>query len=355
MKLNKIVLVNFKNHTLFKEESLEDVVAVSGLNGKGKTNILDAINLLCLGKPYFAGTDVQCIKNDELEAGVIASLLKEEEQIALKVKLKRGSRKRIEQNGVLKSRLQDYIGQFIAVTIAPQDIELIYGANQVRRSFIDRILSQTNKPYLEAISAYKKLLEHRNSLLKEEVVNLDLLGVLDEQIAPLCKKIFDNREAFAKKFSEDFKEQYYVLSGKEENASLSYISQLANYSYQELVVQNRTKDLAVKRSFSGIHKDEIELELDGLSLKKFGSQGQIKSALISIKLAEYNYLSKSKQLKPLLLLDDIFEKIDDERAQVLTDIIKKDTFGQLFITDTSAERIVNFCKAIGKPYNHITL
>jgi DNA replication and repair protein RecF len=355
LKFNKLVLVNFKNHTSFKTELSENVVAISGLNGKGKTNVLDAINLLCMGKPYFASTDVQCIHNELNEAGVIATVTQDEEIEELKIKLKRGSRKRIEQNGVVKSKLQDYIGQFVAVTIAPQDIELIYGANQIRRNFIDRILSQTNKKYLANIVAYKKLLEHRNSLLKDENVNLELLAVLDTQIAPLCDSIFGERRSFLKNFSEDFKTQYQQLSGKREEATFTYVSQLSNHSYDDLVKVNRAKDLAVKRSFSGIHKDEIELELDGVNLKKFGSQGQIKSALISIKLAEYHYLTETKGIKPLLLLDDIFEKIDDERAKVLTDIIKKDNFGQLFITDTNEERIVAFCEAIGKPFKHIKL
>ncbi|NNJ54853.1 MAG: hypothetical protein HKP14_01905 [Bacteroidia bacterium] len=152
-----------------------------------------------------------------------------------------------------------------------------------------------------------------------------------------------------------FQEKYTQLSGEKESIKLTYISQLEQHTYRELTAINREKDIAVQRSFSGVHKDELDIEIENLSLKKYGSQGQIKSGLIALKLAEYEYIAKSKNVLPFLLLDDIFEKIDEERAQVLTQIIKKGNFGQIFITDTNISRLEGFCKEIGKSHQSITL
>jgi len=175
------------------------------------------------------------------------------------------------------------------------------------------------------------------------------------QIAPLAQQIFEKRRNFLQEFTPTFEQKYHALSGEKENVKLQYTSQLATATYDELVEQNRAKDLAVQRSFSGIHKDELDIEIGDLSLKKYGSQGQIKCGLIALKLAEYDYLREQKGVLPLLLLDDIFEKIDEERAQVLTQLIKKNNFGQIFITDTNANRLSAFCKEIGKPHTTVIL
>ncbi|MFB1003203.1 MAG: DNA replication and repair protein RecF, partial [Bacteroidia bacterium] len=175
------------------------------------------------------------------------------------------------------------------------------------------------------------------------------------QIAPLAQDIYAKRKAFLEEFSPTFEAKYHLLSGEKEKVKLLYSSQLEHNTYDELVTLNRNKDVAVHRSFSGIHKDEVEMEIGDFSLKKYGSQGQIKSALIALKLAEYEYLRSKKNILPLLLLDDIFEKIDEERAQVLTKLIKNDNFGQIFITDTNEERLSAFCKEIGKPHTTVVL
>ncbi len=332
----------------------EDVVAISGLNGVGKTSILDALYFLCVGKSYFSGTDVQCINNNEEIAGIRARVFKDED-IELKIKFKRGARKVIEQNGVVCKKVLDYIGQFFAVVIAPGDIELIYGSNETRRGFVNQILSQTNTDYLKSLVRYNKLIEQRNRHLKQDIVDNDLLNTFDGQIAPLAKALFKAREEFMFNFSDVFKKKYFELAGEKENVKLTYVSQLSDQSYLDLAANNRAKDLAVQRSFTGVHKDEILVELDQMLLKRFGSQGQIKSALIALKLAEYEYVSKVKKVKPFLLLDDIFEKIDEDRATILTQIIKRGNFGQIFITDTNEDRLNRFCLSIGKSHQTITL
>lgn len=354
LKVQKLKLVSFKNHTNFKLEMQEDVIAIAGLNGVGKTTVLDAIHFLCIGKSYFATTDVQCIQDGEIQSGVLATI-NVGESIDIKVKLKRGGRKVIERNGVAYKKVTEHIGEFMAVTIAPGDIELIYGSNTIRRSFINQVLSQVDAHHLDELIKYNKLLEHRNKHLKEEVVDRALLHTLDYQIAPLAASIFAKRSAFLQEFSVEYAKQYHLLSGKKEEVNLQYISQLQHHTYDELVTMNLRKDIAVQRSFSGIHKDELELNIGAFQLKKYGSQGQIKTSLIALKLAEYAFLQKSTGKTPFLLLDDIFEKIDEERAMVLTQIVKNDNFGQIFITDTNEGRLNTFCKEIGKSYKTITL
>ncbi len=349
MKIHNLLLVFFKNHAELKWLIDADVVGIDGLNGQGKTNVLDAIYYLCTGKSYFSGTDIQCIHNEEPAAGIVASI-ENGDLDEVKIRFKRGSRKTIEKNGVAQKKVMDYLGSYYAVVIAPGDIALVYGANETRRTFVNQILSQSNKPYLEALVKYNKLIEHRNKHLKEDNIDEDLIAALDKQIAPFAQFIYDSRKLFLEQFIPVFQTKYKALADNKEQISLIYESQLHHTSYLELVKLNKRKDAVVQRSFSGIHKDELEISLNEMNLKKFGSQGQIKSALIALKLAEYEYISQKLGFMPFLLLDDIFEKIDDKRALVLTQLIKKGNFGQVFITDTNAERIEAFCIAIDKKY-----
>jgi len=349
LKIHNLSLIFFKNHTELKWAIDADVIGIDGLNGRGKTNVLDAIYYLCTGKSYFSATDVQCITTEEVAAGILATI-ENANRDEVKIKFKKGSRKTIEKNGVPQKKVTDYLGNYYAVVIAPGDIALVYGPNESRRLFVNQVLSQSNKPYLEAIVKYNKLIEHRNRHLKQEQIDDDLIAALDVQIAPLAQFIFSERKFFLEQFIPVFQEKYLALADKEETVSLTYQSQLENNSYTELVQLHKRKDIAVQRSFSGIHKDELEISLNELSLKKYGSQGQIKSALIALKLAEYEYISNKLGFLPFLLLDDIFEKIDDKRALVLTRLIKKGNFGQVFITDTNAARVEHFCQAIEKTY-----
>lgn len=354
LDIQNLTLVYFKNHSAFSLSDPADVVAISGLNGAGKTTVLDAIHFLCLGKSYFSATDVQCIKYDEQQTGIRATLV-HGENYELKVKLQRGKRKIIEKNGVPYKKLAEHIGQFLAVVIAPGDIALIHGANETRRSFINQVLSQVDSRHLQCLLKYNKLIEHRNKHLKQERVDHALLQVLDEQIAPLAAEIYEARIAFLAEFIPVFEQKYTQIAADREKVRLDYMSQLATHAYAELVEMNRAKDLAVQRSFSGVHKDELELMIGEHSLKKYGSQGQIKSTLIALKLAEYEYLSTKTGKKPFLLLDDIFEKIDEQRAEVLTVLLKNDNFGQIFITDTNQDRLTWFCEKIGKPFTKVEL
>jgi DNA replication and repair protein RecF len=354
LKIHNLSLVYFKNHTDLNWEINADIIGIGGLNGIGKTNVLDALYYVCTGKSYFAATDIQCIQNGEEAAGILATL-ENSDSFNIKIKFKKGGKKRIQKNGVLQTKIADYLGTFYAVVIAPGDIALIYGANEVRRSFVNQILSQTDKLYLENLLKYNKLIEHRNRHLKQDNIDNDLLNVIDAQISPFATEIYKSRASFLAEFVPVFQEKYAQLAENRETVSFVYTSQLSADSYINLAQKSRKKDVIVQRSFVGIHKDELEINLNDFSLKKYGSQGQIKSALIALKLAEYAYVHNRLGFLPLLLLDDIFEKIDDKRASMLTQLIKKGNFGQVFLTDTNTERIEAFCQAIEKKHQIIAL
>lgn len=353
LKVQKLTLHYFKNHADL-HLNFKDVVGIAGLNGVGKTTILDALYFLCLGKSYFSATDTQCIQTNQLQTGIIAEILIPQ-PINLKIKLKRGAKKIIEKNGTPYKKLAEHIGTFSAVVIAPNDIELIYGTNEKRRSFINQIICQIDRNHLQQLISYNKLIEHRNKHLKENSIDITLLNAFDDQISPLAKSIHARRKKFFQEFSTLFQTNYHQISEDKEHIELEYVSQLSSSTYKELTETNHAKDVALRRSNSGIHKDEIDIRLNELNLRKFGSQGQIKSALIALKLAEFDYLRQQNSNLPILLLDDIFEKIDEERAKVLTRIIKNGKFGQIFITDTNINRIESFCKQIGKSYNTLKL
>ncbi len=354
MKLTALKLYQFKNHRSAQWSFEKSLVAISGLNGKGKTNILDAICLLCQTKSYFSSTDSQCIQDGEIEASIIG-VFDQEEKHEIIVKIKKGQKKEVSNNGKVYSKLGDHLGKFLAVVIAPGDIYLIYGDNSDRRKFIDKILSQVDGQYLNSLLQYNRLLAQRNQHLKSQLVDHFLLDSLDVQMKDLAESIFNKRKIFIAEFISLVNKFYEELSGGIERTQMHYKSQLAEQDFCALSAENRQRDIHLRRTNTGIHKDEIDLILNGHFLKRFGSQGQIKSYLISLKLAEFEFYREKTGQTPLLLLDDIFEKIDDNRANALTRIIKNGNFGQLFATDTHTHRLSEFCSQIDSEYQLISL
>ncbi len=354
MKLEALKLYQFKNHSSAEYAFHKRLVAFSGLNGKGKTNALDAICFLCQAKSYFSSTDAQCIQKSKDEAGIIGRFAAEE-KIEIAVKLRKAKKKEITKNGKAYSSLSDHLGQFFAVVIAPGDIYLIYGDNSDRRRFVDKILSQVDRSYLKALLKYNRLLAQRNQHLKSNLIDHHLLDSLDIQMQADADLIFAKRLAFVNEFAAEVNQFYNSLSTESEESALKYKSQLQDQNFIDLTAGTRHKDIQLRRSTAGIHKDELDIFLNGHVLKRFGSQGQIKSFLISLKLAEFKYYQKKTSIMPFLLLDDIFEKIDDNRAKALTGIIKSGNFGQLFVTDTQAARLRLFCEQIDPDFQLITL
>lgn len=347
MWLKNLNLFHFKN---YEEASLEFVPTVnvfSGPNGAGKTNLLDAIHYLSLCKSYFNPIDSQQIKQGADWFMVQGDFDKDHIHTQITCTVKRNQKKLFQKNKKEYPRLADHIGQFPLVMISPSDTGLIMEGSEERRRFMDSVISQTDHQYLDDLIAYNRYLLQRNSLLKQagrsnQGAPLDphLMEVLDEQLTRLAQQIFQKRTHFMTQFLPEFERHFRFISGEAESVNLQYNSQLQEMDMAALLATSADKDRLLERTCCGIHKDELSFSIhEQMPLKKFGSQGQQKSFLIALKLAQYTYLHQMKGFKPLLLLDDIFDKLDNERVRKLMEMVSREEFGQLFITDTDAARI----------------
>jgi len=343
MWVKELTVINFKN---YEEGSLifaPGVNAFTGDNGAGKTNILDALHYLSLCKSYFNPIDSQQIKKDADFFIVQGVFEKDDQDDILACSLKRNQKKQFKKNKKDYQRLADHIGAYPLVMISPNDAAIIAEGSEERRRFIDNVISQTDNRYLDDLILYNKYLQSRNAMLKQQALNKkyddDLLNVYNEQLVEVGEKIFQKRKTFIIPFIEIFNKHYQFLTNGTEQVGLSYESQLFDQGFSELLSASLQKDRVLERTTAGIHKDDLIFSIDGMALKKFGSQGQQKSFLIALKLAQYTFLCNKKGFKPLLLLDDIFDKLDEKRTRKLMEMVSHDDFGQIFITDTSAMRV----------------
>lgn len=351
MWLTKLQVFNFKNYSEAELELSLAVNVFTGENGAGKTNLLDAIHYLSLCKSYFNPIDSQQIKQGTDWFMVQGEFEKEEIQSQISCSVKRNQKKVFQKNKKEYPRLADHIGQFPLVMISPSDTGLVMEGSEERRKFMDNVISQTDSQYLDHLIAYNRCLLQRNSLLKQagKTGRLDpsLLEVLDAQLIGLGEQIFQKRKEFMERFLPEFERHYQFISSEAEVVQLRYESQLHEQKFMDLLAATADRDRLLERTNCGIHKDELAFSIhDGLPLKKFGSQGQQKSFLIALKLAQYTYLNRVKGFKPLLLLDDVFDKLDDLRVRKLMEMVSNDEFGQLFITDTEADRIIRIFEGI---------
>lgn len=345
MWLKQLSLFNFKN---YEEESisfLPGVNALTGDNGAGKTNLLDAIHYLSLCKSYFNPVDSQHIMKGLDWFMVQGSFDKNEIEESITCSVKKGHKKQFKRNKKEYSRLADHIGLFPLVMISPSDSIIITEGSEERRRFIDNVISQTDNRYLDELIGYNKHLQNRNSFLKQQALHRtfdsQLLEVLNEQLIRSGKAIFEQRRVFMDLFLPIFNELYAYLTQSMEPVELVYESQLQHSSFESLIETSLERDASLERTTTGIHRDDLQFSVNGMPLKKFGSQGQQKSFLIALKLAQYRYLQDRKGFKPMLLLDDIFDKLDNNRITKLMKMVSQDNFGQLFITHTNAEKIRN--------------
>jgi DNA replication and repair protein RecF len=344
MYLKKITLVNFKSYDEAELNFIDGANAFTGNNGAGKTNLLDAIHYLSLCKSYFNPIDSQQIKQDRdlfMLQGVFDKN-NSEEMIACGVK--KNQKKQFKRNKKEYQRLADHIGLFPLVMISPNDTSLILEGSEERRKFVDTVISLTDANYLDELITYNKVLLNRNALLKQiaDTGKYDpaLLDIFNDQLVTSGTKIFDKRQSFMQVFTPVFDQHYKYLTDEAESVSLIYESPLLNKDFASLLKQNLEKDRILQRTTQGIHRDDLVFQVhEHMPLKKFGSQGQQKSFLIALKLAKYSFIYQQKGFKPLLLLDDIFDKLDDLRITKLMKMVSEDDFGQLFITDTNAERV----------------
>ncbi len=353
LRLSNISLTQFKNYSFSSFHFNERVIGICGLNGRGKTNLLDAIYYLCFTKSYFTKTDAM---NAQFESdGFRLEALFNDQKVVLILRL--ASKKELLLNDMPYEKFSKHIGKFPAVMIAPDDIELITGGSEGRRRFLDTVISQIDEQYLQQLILYNKVLQQRNSLLKrfaeQGSANWPLLEVLDYQLITPGKYIYQTRADFMQLLMPLANDLYGTIAGQKESVALEYESQLHNKSFEELLLQNREKDLVLQRSNGGIHKDDILFLLNDQVFKNIASQGQRKSLLFALKLAEFQLLKSYKGFAPLLLLDDVFEKLDQDRMQQLLQWVCTDNDGQVFITDTHKERLEDALQKLGTGYQVI--
>ena len=315
-----------------------------GNNGAGKTNLLDAIYYLSFTKSYFNSVDQQNIRHGETFFAIHGTF---ERNGSLPNQVsgiqKAGVKKQFRINQKDYDRMSDHIGQFPCVMVSPYDRDLINEGSDIRRKFIDAVISQFDKAYLDSLIRYNRLLEQRNGLLKQFAerrhTDRELLMLIDEQMMPSATNISDKRKLFLGGFTPIFRHYFEFISGGKEEVSIEYDSQLTAGSYLEIVDNAFTKDQSLRYSSAGIHKDDFIFNLNGYPVKRFGSQGQQKSFAVALKLAQFDFTRDLIGLKPILLFDDIFDKLDPERVQQIIQLVDNDSFGQVFITDTEPERI----------------
>lgn len=343
MWLKNITLLNFKNYSNAELSFSKTVNAFVGDNGAGKTNLLDAIHYLCLCKSYFNPIDSQQIKANEELFFIQGEFDRKTKGEKIACGLKRNQKKQFKRNKKEYDKLAHHIGLFPLVMISPYDVNLIMDGSEERRKFIDNVISQTDSNYLDELIIYNRHLLNRNAMLKQIAVtrkfDVALLEILDEQLIVSGNRIFEKRKEFLADFIPLFDKHYKFLTEDVESVSLTYQSQLNEQSFSVLLTQAIDRDRVLERTTVGIHKDELLFAIGDMQLKKFGSQGQQKSFLIALKLAQYSYLQQFKGFKPLLLLDDIFDKLDDKRVRKLMEMVSHHDFGQIFITDTGRTRV----------------
>ncbi len=354
MFLKSISLLNYKNISNNQFDFDTKINGFVGKNGIGKTNVLDAIYHLAYGKSYFNPLASQNIKHGE-EFFVIDGVFdKEEKEEKVVCSLKKGQKKVIKRNGKIYEKLSEHVGLIPLVIISPSDVDLIIEGSETRRKFMDSVLSTLDSSYLNQLIHYQKMLSQRNALLKyfalNQIFDADNLAIYDEPMSKLGNEIFSKRTQFLENFIPIFQKHHANITNEAENVQLVYESQLQKNTLEDLLIQNLPKDRALQYSSVGIHKDDLLFEIDGFPIKKFGSQGQQKSFLIALKLAQFEFIKQKSGQLPILLFDDIFDKLDEFRVQKIVSMVNEDTFGQIFISDTHEERTINTIKSTLQSY-----
>jgi DNA replication and repair protein RecF len=359
LSLHSISIFQFKNYLHQSYQFTERIIGICGRNGVGKTNLLDAIHYLCFTKSYFSRSDAMNVHHGgqgfRLEGHFVLNG-KEEKAVCI---LRETGRKEFALNDEPYTKFSKHIGHYPCVVIAPDDVELIISGSEERRKFIDTILSQLDHAYLQALINYTKILQQRNSFLRSLndgfAKDFSVLDVLDEQLVKEGTIVYEKRNLFLKRFLPIAQQKYGEISQQAENINLIYDSELHTVSFAKLLKLTRQKDMVVQRTSAGVHRDDLVFNLGGQTFKSIASQGQRKSLLFALKLAEMEILKKEKGFPPLLLLDDVFEKLDEERISNLLANVCADEELQVFITDTNCKRLHDALKKIGQTVQLIEL
>jgi DNA replication and repair protein RecF len=350
MYLEKISLLNFKNYEELALTFSSQVNFFTGLNGSGKTNLLDAIYYLSFSKSAFNSTDSQNIKHGSDFFMIQGNYIRKGKKDQVQCNFSMGQKKVLQLNKTSYDKFSEHIGQFPSVLISPNDTDLIREGSEERRKFFDAILSQVDHLYLNEIIKYNQILKQRNSLLKQfnekNYVDKDLLDSYDIPLLQSGHYIYKRRKAFLEEFIPVFLTHYQNLSEKKEEVTLTYFSQADAENFEKDFAGSLNKDIALQRTTRGIHRDDFIFKIGEHPLKNLGSQGQQKSFVIALKLAQFDIIKKEKGIKPLLLLDDIFDKLDDKRINKMMEMVANQSFGQLFITDARIDRSEKFFSQI---------
>jgi len=342
MHLKKISLSQFKNYQQVQAEFSKEINCFLGINGSGKTNLLDAIHYLCFTRSAFNTVDAQNILHAKEFFTVQGQFELHDKQLEIKCIIESGKKKQILNSGKAYEKMSDHIGLLPIVMIAPDDTQLIKEGSEGRRNFFDSIISQLDKPYMQLLVRYQHFLKQRNALLKQfaesGTVNHGLLEPYNIELITLSKSIHLKRKEFISVFKTQLQHHYSVISDDKESVEVDYQSDCEDPGFESLFETSLRKDIILKRTNKGIHKDDFVFTIGGYPLKKYGSQGQQKSFLISLKLSQFQTLKEGKGILPILLLDDIFDKLDDLRIAKMIELVANHEFGQLFITDARPER-----------------
>jgi DNA replication and repair protein RecF len=359
MYLKTISLFNYKNFSEANFEFDTKINCFVGKNGIGKTNVLDAIYHVSYGKSYFNPLAVQNIKHGEEFFVIDAELEKENRAEQIVCSLKKGQKKILKRNGKVYDKFSDHIGFVPLVIISPADRDLIIEGSETRRKFMDSVISQLDAIYLQQLIQYQKVISQRNALLKyfalNHVFDNDTLSIYNEQLNEFAQSIFEKRKSFIAEFIPIFNKHHQAITDSQETVQLVYESHLFENDLLTLLQENLSKDKALQYTSVGVHKDDLSFEIDSHPIKKFGSQGQQKSFLIALKLAQFEFLKKQSGVKPILLFDDIFDKLDESRVAKIVEMVNSDTFGQLFISDTHPERTETIVKSTHQSYKIFNL
>lgn len=353
MHLESIAIANYKNILQCELDFVPKVNCILGNNGEGKTNLLDAIYYLSFCKGYINTVDSQNINHDHDLAFISGEYARKESKEKIYSGLQRKRPKQFKRNKKKYSKLSDHIGLLPLVMVSPIDSKLVLEGSEERRRYMDGVISQFDKKYLETLIAYNKVLTQRNIYLKQgfsSQFDIELVGVWNDQLQVLGSVIYEKRSTFVQEIIPVFQKYYSFISGNKEEVKLEYNTHMADGHYERQLSGSMQKDLALGYTSRGIHRDDLVFALDGLPIKRLGSQGQQKTFLTALKFAQFEFIAKQGDVVPILLLDDIFDKLDALRVEKIVELVSGEDFGQIFITDTNREHLYDILERIGKAY-----
>jgi len=354
MHLKSISILNYKNIEQLELEFCSKLNCFLGDNGAGKTNLLDAIYFLSFTKSFFNNVDSQNVKHDCDFFMIQSKYSRNNEDQVVSCGFKAGQKKQFKIGSKVYKRLSDHIGLFPLVMISPADTLLITGGSEERRKFMDGVISQYDRHFLEALIRYNRALLQRNNLLKNfsnsRTFDSETLSIYDEQLIEYGQFIYEKRKAFIVEMIPVFQQFYNIVSGGKEEVSLEYNSSMKTGDYRQQLIDNQQKDLATQFTNCGVHKDDLQLNLGSFPIKKLGSQGQTKTYLLALKFAQFEFLKRISGIKPILLLDDIFDKLDSNRVGKIIELVLQDQFGQIFVTDTNRDHLDGILKQMDTEY-----